>query len=170
MDIRSTSLCRTHSITVTKPLQRGKFSFICTYFLGSDNCARLIFSMYTVGQIAGSLFAGQIADHFGRRAGMFTGCFIIIIGTTVIASSNHMNQFIAGKPNYTLITVHIRSYVITLGRFILGMGIAVAITAAPAYIIEVHAFMDNARGLFSPSSIMSPDCPASVAWTNDSSV
>lgn len=56
----------------------------------------LIFSMYTVGQIAGSLFSGQIADRFGRRAGMFTGCFIILIGTSVIASSNSMRQFVAG--------------------------------------------------------------------------
>lgn len=105
--------------------------------------------MYTVGQIAGSLFAGQIADRFGRRAGMFAGCFIIIIGTTVIASSHSMKQFIAGKPNYALMVVHTRSCVVTLGRFILGMGIAVAITAAPAYIIEVHTFMVNACGLSS---------------------
>lgn len=43
--------------------------------------------MYTIGQIAGSVYAGQIADRFGRRAGMGTGAFIILIGTATIASA-----------------------------------------------------------------------------------
>lgn len=94
--------------------------------------------MYTVGQIAGSLYAGQIADRFGRRAGMFTGGCIILIGTTVIASSHTIKQFIAGISYKACILIlnHAHSSTYIPGRFVLGMGIAVAITAAPAYIIE----------------------------------
>ena len=46
------------------------------------------------------------------------GCVIIIIGAAIIASSSARQQFIAG-------------------RFILGMGISIAITGAPTYTVEV---------------------------------
>ncbi|EJD50867.1 putative MFS lactose permease [Auricularia subglabra TFB-10046 SS5] len=81
----------------------------------------IIFSIYTVcgiGQMAGSLFAGPICDRFGRRGGMFAGCFIIMCGTATIATALTQHQFIAG-------------------RFILGMGIAIAIVGAPTYCIEI---------------------------------
>lgn len=69
---------------------------------------------------------------------MFVGCFIILIGTTVIASSNSMHQFIGGE--FHAATVSPRGFLIDIpdtGRFVLGMGIAIAITAAPTYMIEV---------------------------------
>ncbi|EJD05087.1 general substrate transporter [Fomitiporia mediterranea MF3/22] len=78
----------------------------------------IIFSIYTIGQMAGSLFAGQICDRFGRRAGMFVGCLTIMAGSAIISSSMERGQFIAG-------------------RFILGMGIAVATIGAPTYTVEI---------------------------------
>jgi len=78
----------------------------------------IIFSIYTIGQIAGSLIADKIADRWGRRAGMFAGCLTILCGTAIITTSHAVNQFLAG-------------------RFILGMGIAIAITSAPVYCIEI---------------------------------
>ncbi|KZV88935.1 general substrate transporter [Exidia glandulosa HHB12029] len=78
----------------------------------------IIFSIYTIGQMAGSLFAGPICDRFGRRGGMFTGCLIIMCGTSIIATALTQHQFIAG-------------------RFVLGMGIAIAIVGAPTYCIEI---------------------------------
>ena len=78
----------------------------------------IIFSIYTIGQMAGSLFAGPICDRFGRRAGMFVGCLIIMAGSAVISTSLDRPQFIAG-------------------RFVLGMGIAIATIGAPTYTVEV---------------------------------
>ncbi|KDQ20610.1 hypothetical protein BOTBODRAFT_61717 [Botryobasidium botryosum FD-172 SS1] len=78
----------------------------------------IIFSIYTVGQMAGSLFADKISDRWGRRAGMFAGCCIILCGTAIISTAHSQGQFIGG-------------------RFVLGMGIAVAIVAAPTYCIEI---------------------------------
>ncbi|KAG9102966.1 hypothetical protein FRC07_010112, partial [Ceratobasidium sp. 392] len=78
----------------------------------------IIFSMYTIGNIAGAWFAGPITDHAGRRVGMLVGATIICVGTAVIASSNLIGQFIAG-------------------RFILGFGVCILATAACAYSIEI---------------------------------
>ncbi|KLO11655.1 general substrate transporter [Schizopora paradoxa] len=78
----------------------------------------IIFSIYTVGQMAGSLFAGQICDKYGRRAAMFIGCLIIMMGSAIIASSSGREQFIGG-------------------RFVLGFGIAIATIGAPTYTVEV---------------------------------
>ena len=91
--------------------------------------------MYMVGAIIGPFFAGPCTydhfpesrptltfspsrDHFGRRVGMFMGGLIICIGTAVIATSAHVNQFIAG-------------------RFILGFGGAFMNSAGPSYTIEI---------------------------------
>ncbi|ETW76486.1 sugar transporter [Heterobasidion irregulare TC 32-1] len=79
-----------------------------------DVSTGLIFSIYTVGQMAGSLFAGHICDRWGRRA----GCAIIMIGSAIIASSEVKRQFVAG-------------------RFVLGFGIAIATIGAPTYTVEV---------------------------------
>lgn len=78
----------------------------------------LIFSIYTVGQIVGGLMSGQISDKFGRRAGMFAGCMLVVVGCILTASAHHIEQLIAG-------------------RFILGWGIAIAASCAPSYCIEI---------------------------------
>ncbi|PAV20274.1 MFS lactose permease [Pyrrhoderma noxium] len=83
-----------------------------------DVSTGLIFSIYTVGQMAGSLFAGLICDRFGRRAGMFAGCLLVITGSAVISTAMEKPHFIGG-------------------RFVLGMGIAIATIGAPTYIVEV---------------------------------
>ncbi|KAI0052176.1 general substrate transporter [Auriscalpium vulgare] len=77
----------------------------------------IIFSIYTVGQMAGSLFAGPLCDKYGRRAGMFTGCLCIMLGSAIIASSEQKKQFIGG-------------------RFVLGFGIAIATIGAPTFTVE----------------------------------
>lgn len=68
--------------------------------------------------MCGSLFAGPLCDRYGRRAGMFVGNIIILVATAVIASAEHRPQFIAG-------------------RFVLGMGISVAIIGAPTFAVEI---------------------------------
>jgi sugar porter (SP) family MFS transporter len=78
----------------------------------------VVFSIYTIGQIVGGMISGQISDKYGRRFGMFAGCLILVVGSIIIASSNAVSQFIAG-------------------RFFLGLGIAIAVTCAPTYCVEI---------------------------------
>ncbi|CAE6439961.1 unnamed protein product [Rhizoctonia solani] len=78
----------------------------------------IIFSVYGIGCIVAPWFAAPITDRFGRRGGMFAGAIIVCIGTAIISASNAKGQFIAG-------------------RFILGFGVTIMATAAPAYSIEI---------------------------------
>ncbi|KAI1437064.1 putative MFS lactose permease [Xylaria sp. CBS 124048] len=78
----------------------------------------ILFSLYTVGSIITAPFAAIIADKLGRRKTMFSGGIIIIIGTIIIASSSTIPQFV-------------------VGRFVLGVGIAVMTVSAPAYAVEI---------------------------------
>ncbi|OBT50257.1 hypothetical protein VE04_09415 [Pseudogymnoascus sp. 24MN13] len=75
-------------------------------------------SLYSVGSIVATPFAAAVSDKWGRRVGMVWGCFGIIIGSIITASSFSMAQ-------------------ITVGRFILGAGIQFMTVAAPAYSMEV---------------------------------
>lgn len=63
-------------------------------------------------------FVGSVNDRLGRRAGMFTGATIIIIGAIVIAKSLTTGMFLGG-------------------RFILGFGVAFCNISAPVYVGEI---------------------------------
>ncbi|KAH6854040.1 general substrate transporter [Chaetomium sp. MPI-CAGE-AT-0009] len=80
--------------------------------------AAIIFSLYVVGAMVGAPFAATLSDKFGRRKSMFAGGVIINIGMIIISTSSHLPQ-------------------IVVGRFILGLGIAVMTVAAPAYALEI---------------------------------
>jgi sugar porter (SP) family MFS transporter len=68
--------------------------------------------------MVGAPFAAFIADKLGRRKSMFSGAIVIIIGMIIISTSHAFAQFV-------------------VGRFILGLGIAIMTVAAPAYAVEV---------------------------------
>lgn len=60
----------------------------------------LINSAYTIGAIIGGwFFGGPIADFFGRKTGMATGCILVIIATFIQAFTprGHISGFIAGR-------------------------------------------------------------------------
>ncbi|KAL0475083.1 MFS lactose permease [Neurospora intermedia] len=78
----------------------------------------VIFSLYTVGAMVGAPFAAILSDRFGRKKGMFIGGIFIIVGSIIVASSSKLAQFV-------------------VGRFVLGLGIAIMTVAAPAYSIEI---------------------------------
>ncbi|KAK3393329.1 general substrate transporter [Podospora didyma] len=78
----------------------------------------VIFSLYTVGSMVGAPFAAVLSDRFGRKKGMFAGSIVIIVGMIIISTANHVPQFV-------------------VGRFVLGLGIAVMTVAAPAYAVEI---------------------------------
>ncbi|KAK6909668.1 sugar transporter [Kwoniella mangroviensis CBS 10435] len=78
----------------------------------------IIFMIYTVGNMIGSLFTGPICDHLGRRAGMGVGS--IIIGAAAIVLTAAKND----------------SYLLG-GRFMLGFGISIGTSSAPTYALEL---------------------------------
>ncbi|KAJ5491234.1 hypothetical protein N7539_002801 [Penicillium diatomitis] len=78
----------------------------------------VVTSLYTVGSICATPVSAILADKLGRRKCMFTGGWIIIIGSVIIASGSTLAQFV-------------------VGRFILGVGIQVMVVSAPAYAVEV---------------------------------
>lgn len=85
------------------------------------------FAIYTVGQLVGSLFAASAADRLGRRFGMCSGAFFIIIGTILQATSRNIGQLMGG-------------------RFLISFGVTVGCTSKSVYVVEVSLpFM---RGLF----------------------
>jgi len=68
--------------------------------------------------MVGAPFAATLSDKFGRRKAMFCGGAVIIIGMIIISTAMKFAQLV-------------------VGRFVLGLGIAIMTVAAPAYSIEI---------------------------------
>jgi fucose permease len=77
-----------------------------------------VFAIYNIGSIPAVVLTGPVNDYLGRRAGMFTGAVIIILGTCIQAPSVNMHMFIAG-------------------RFLLGFGVSFCCVSAPCYVSEM---------------------------------
>lgn len=84
----------------------------------TGNLNGAVFSIYTVGSILGSLGCGYIMDRWGRRTGMFTGAFFIVLGSVLQASAYQLPQFM-------------------VGRLIVGFGNPMCATTAAVYIVEL---------------------------------
>ncbi|WVQ77252.1 hypothetical protein IAR50_006935 [Cryptococcus sp. DSM 104548] len=78
----------------------------------------IIFMIYTIGNMIGSLFTGPICDHLGRRAGMATGA-VIIMAAAIILTAAKDDSYLLG------------------GRFLLGFGISIGTSSAPTYALEL---------------------------------
>ncbi|KAG6817891.1 hypothetical protein H0H87_001723 [Tephrocybe sp. NHM501043] len=78
----------------------------------------IIFGIYSIGSIVGVLVAGPMADRFGRRGGMALGSLIIIVGAVAVTVAKNTDYLLGG-------------------RFVLGFGVAITTTAAPAYVVEM---------------------------------
>ncbi|KIM76493.1 hypothetical protein PILCRDRAFT_12734 [Piloderma croceum F 1598] len=78
----------------------------------------LIAASYVIGNMVGSLGAGQVSDKWGRKYGMGIGSFICLIGAIVQTAAKDANYLIGG-------------------RVVLGLGASIAQTAGPAYVVEL---------------------------------
>lgn len=78
----------------------------------------VIASLYSAGSIIATPFAAMVSDRWGRKVGMISGSVGIIIGAIIATSAFGIAQ-------------------VTVGRFILGMGIQFMTVAAPAYSMEI---------------------------------
>ncbi|KAF4442931.1 hypothetical protein F53441_11575 [Fusarium austroafricanum] len=97
----------------------GMTSYQRTFDMKSEGSATgIVFMIYNVGSIAAAPTAPYATDTFGRRAGMFVGAVIIIIGSVIQATAKAMPQFMGG-------------------RFLLGFGVSYCCIAAPTYVSEL---------------------------------
>ncbi|CAJ2504594.1 Uu.00g119880.m01.CDS01 [Anthostomella pinea] len=78
----------------------------------------IIFMIYTIGNMVGSLFNGPICDNFGRRAGMATASVLIMAGAAILTAARN-DSFLLG------------------GRFWLGFGVSIGTSSAPTYALEM---------------------------------
>lgn len=74
--------------------------------------------MHNIGSVCAVFFTGPTNDYLGRRAGMFIGSFLIIIGTCIQAPSTTHRMFLGG-------------------RFVLGFGVSFCCVSAPCYVSEM---------------------------------
>ncbi|KAI4766795.1 general substrate transporter [Aureobasidium sp. EXF-3400] len=94
----------------------------------------ITFAIYNIGSIPAVFFSGPVNDYWGRRAGMFTGAIIVVIGTCIQAPSVNRGMFLAG-------------------RFLLGFGVSFACVSAPCYVSELVSSVIVAIGVwFLPES------------------
>lgn len=78
----------------------------------------IVSAIYTVGNITGSFFAGPLSDRWGRRWGMFIGSWVVIVGVIIMTTATGAGSYMAG-------------------RFLGGLGVAVARSSAPAFVTEI---------------------------------
>lgn len=108
-DIGATS-CATISI------ESSKYSGISWYDLSAVDIG-LITSGSLYGALIGSILAFNVADFLGRRRELIVAAFMYLIGALATALA----------PNFPILVV---------GRFVFGIGIGLAMHAAPMYIAE----------------------------------
>ncbi|KAI2791347.1 hypothetical protein POX_c04204 [Penicillium oxalicum] len=100
---------------------QGSPNWIDWFDTPGENTIGSINTAYTVGAIIGGFFfSGPIADYFGRKIGMATGCVLVIIATFMQAFS----------PYHGLACFMV-------GRVLIGLGQGIALTSGPIYIGEL---------------------------------
>ncbi|KAL2784671.1 putative MFS monosaccharide transporter [Aspergillus keveii] len=77
-----------------------------------------VFAIYGIGSIAAVPFCGPLNDWFGRRAALFAGSLIVILGACVTGAAKTHGMFLAG-------------------RFVFGFGVCFCNVTAPVYVGEL---------------------------------
>lgn len=85
--------------------------------LDSDE-QELITSITSGGALIGAVIAGMNSDKYGRKLGLYLGCFLFVIGAIIQAVAYSLAQM-------------------TVGRFIVGLGVGSAAMIIPLYISEM---------------------------------
>jgi SP family myo-inositol transporter-like MFS transporter 13 len=84
----------------------------------SSSEQELITSITSGGALVGAIIAGLFADRFGRKFPLYLGCFVFSVGAIIQAVSYGVIQM-------------------TIGRFIVGLGVGSAAMVIPLYIGEL---------------------------------
>lgn len=75
-------------------------------------------SIYSIGSLASLPLAPYIADHFGRRVSIWTGCSILFVGVAVQSAAQDFKMFVAS-------------------RFFVGFGCTLSQVASPLLLTEI---------------------------------
>jgi SP family galactose:H+ symporter-like MFS transporter len=92
----------------------GALSGIDKSFHPGTLVIEIITSWVTLGAMAGALLAGTLTERYGRRASILIAAAVFVVGSLLKALS----------PN---------TFVLVIGRLVLGAGVGVASVAAPLY-------------------------------------
>jgi MFS transporter, SP family, solute carrier family 2 (myo-inositol transporter), member 13 len=74
----------------------------------------LVTSLTSGGALVGAVFAGMIADRFGRKWPIYSACLVFVIGTVLQTAAFSVSQF-------------------AVGRFVVGLGVGSAAMIVPLY-------------------------------------
>jgi SP family myo-inositol transporter-like MFS transporter 13 len=92
----------------------------------NSNEQELITSITSGGSLIGAIIAGMTSDKYGRKLGLYLGCFLFVIGAIIQAASFSLAQM-------------------TVGRFIVGLGVGSAAMIIPLYIGEIAPARSRGR-------------------------
>lgn len=84
----------------------------------SSSEQELITSITSGGALIGAIFAGLTADRYGRKISIYCGCVVFVIGAILQAAAFSIAQM-------------------TVGRFVVGLGVGSAAMIVPLYISEI---------------------------------
>ena len=84
----------------------------------SSSEQEMVTSLTSGGALVGAVFAGLIADRFGRKWPIWSACVVFVIGTVLQTAAYSVAQF-------------------ACGRFIVGLGVGSAAMICPLYIGEI---------------------------------
>ncbi|KAF9468534.1 general substrate transporter [Collybia nuda] len=100
-----------------------------TYFGMSGVGAKtsIVFGIFTIGSICGTIPASYLPDRFGRRLSMFFGNAVLIAGAVVTANAKTKGTFLGG-------------------RFLTGLGASCAGASAKSYLAEMSP--PHSRGAY----------------------
>ncbi|KAE8446139.1 hypothetical protein EG329_012510 [Mollisiaceae sp. DMI_Dod_QoI] len=122
--------------------------------------AGIVSSMNQIGAVVSLPFVGPAIDTFGRKAGMFIGGSVIILGVIIQGTCIHthsVGQFMGG-------------------RFFMGMGINLIAAAGPVYVVEIshpayRGVVTAFYNVFWPvgALVASCACRGTITWNNNAS-
>lgn len=63
----------------------------------SSSEQELVTSLTSGGALCGAVFAGLVADRFGRKMPIWVACVVFVIGTVLQTAAYHVPQFAVGR-------------------------------------------------------------------------
>ncbi|KAJ6030978.1 lactose permease [Penicillium herquei] len=88
------------------------------HMVSASSSTGIIFAIYSIGTASAVPFVGPVSDRWGRRAGMFIGAIIVILGTLITSRAINHGMFMGG-------------------RFVLGFGVCFVNVNGPVYVGEM---------------------------------
>ncbi|KAJ7600522.1 hypothetical protein C8J56DRAFT_1156876, partial [Mycena floridula] len=87
----------------------------------------IVFGIYSIGSVCGTIPASYLPDRFGRRFAMFFGNLVLVVGAVLTANAQNKTMFL-------------------IGRWLTGIGSGCAGTSAKSYLAEIVP--PQSRGAF----------------------